>query len=178
MIDDPRCRACRSKKREEIDRGLRAGRSVREIGEQYGIPKSAIGRHRAHLDVEVVDAKGEAAHAASLLEEFLALPLEDGADVLRRGKVLLDAQVRVARSLMPDNPRAASGIIARASSALVELHARAYKVVGSDAQPPALIDNSVRILAVLDRMDPDALRALTGQEKPVAIAGEVTRGGS
>ena len=85
MIDDPRCRACRSKKREEIDRGLRAGRSVREIGEQYGIPKSAIGRHKSHVEPAAIDTKAELAKVDALLEETLQHRLRTTDDVYAAG---------------------------------------------------------------------------------------------
>ncbi len=100
MIDDPRCRACRSKKREEIDRGLRAGRSVREIGEQYGIPKSAIGRHKSHVEPAAIDTKAELAKVDALLEETLQNRLRTTDDVYAAGLSFRDAYLRMARALM------------------------------------------------------------------------------
>jgi hypothetical protein len=91
----------------------------------------------------MIDAKAEAEKAAALLNEALSSPLATAEDVLRRGRQLHDVQLRIARGLVVDNSRAASTIVARAHASLVELHARAFKVVGSDAQLPSIVDNSV-----------------------------------
>jgi hypothetical protein len=171
-LTEPRCRCCRSRKRDELDRGLRAGRSTREIAKQFGFTKSGVARHAAHVDAEIVDARAEAEKAAALLDAFLAAPMNDGQAVLDRGKMLTDAQVRIARSILPENARAASAIVARAQAALVELHARAFKLIGTDAQPPALVDNSVKIVAILERMDSPALRELANGGSRLALTAD------
>jgi len=173
MTVEPRCRLCCSRKRDDVDRGLRAGRSQRDVARQFAFSKSAVARHAPHVDRPTIDPKAECEMAAHALDEFLLTPLASSEDVLSRGKQLLDAQVRFARALAPENPQQAAAITARAHAALIELHARAFKVIGTDSQAPAVVDNSVKILAVLDRLDVDALRTLAGGD-PLALSGDQT----
>ena len=43
------CTCCKSSSREEIDRAIIANESVRDIAGRYRVSKSAVDRHRAHI---------------------------------------------------------------------------------------------------------------------------------
>ena len=159
-MTEPRCRCCRSRSREALDRAILSGASEREAAVRFGFSKSAVGRHRPHIEASSVDSSAECERAAALLDQFLAEPMACAEDVLAGGKRLLDAQLRFARALAKDNPTRASTIVSRAQGALVELFGRAYKVVGNDAPPASVTILDARTLNILERMPTDALRAL------------------
>ncbi len=64
------CTACKHPKRAEIDAALVAGAtSLRDIAGQFGLSRSALFRHRAHIPAALTKAKeaGEIAQANTLL---------------------------------------------------------------------------------------------------------------
>jgi hypothetical protein len=47
---DPPCKVCQHPERAAIDKALAEGVSLRDIASQYGISKSTVDRHKAHLE--------------------------------------------------------------------------------------------------------------------------------
>lgn len=46
----PPCKVCQDPEREAIDKAIKEGVSLRDIASQYGISKSTVDRHKAHLE--------------------------------------------------------------------------------------------------------------------------------
>lgn len=53
------CQVCSHPSREEIDRQLVAGVSLRQLARQYETDKSALCRHKAHIAQAIADARAE-----------------------------------------------------------------------------------------------------------------------
>ena len=69
------CSICTHQERQAIDRALVVGTSLRDIAGQFGVSKSALHRHRAHIPEALTMAKEaeEAARADDLLAEVVEL---------------------------------------------------------------------------------------------------------
>ncbi len=69
------CTVCRHPKREDVDRALLRGESLRHLEKRVGIPRTSLWRHKRHSTAALARA-GEAieiAHAGQLAEELTAL---------------------------------------------------------------------------------------------------------
>ena len=66
------CSICAHPQRERIDKALLAGQPLREITGRVPIRKSALHRHKAHLEITLTRAKNakEALRGESLLEDL------------------------------------------------------------------------------------------------------------
>lgn len=68
------CQVCSHPSREEIDRHLVAGVSLRQLARQYETDKSALCRHKAHISGAIAEARAEelVTNAGGLLEQVRA----------------------------------------------------------------------------------------------------------
>jgi hypothetical protein len=69
------CSICSHEDREEINRDLLAGETLRDMARRYATSKDALARHREHLPVHLTKASEaqEAAQADNLLEQVKSL---------------------------------------------------------------------------------------------------------
>jgi hypothetical protein len=72
------CSICNHMRRDEIDKALLAGESLRDIAGRVPVAKSALHRHKLHLSATLVKARDseEIAHADGLLEQLRELTVE------------------------------------------------------------------------------------------------------
>ncbi len=75
------CSICSHPQRALIDRQLVTGQPLRDVSGRFGVSRSALGRHSAHLPHAVIAVREaeEAADAQSLLDEVRALHRRAGA---------------------------------------------------------------------------------------------------
>ena len=73
-----KCTICGHKKRGEIDKALLTCEPYRGIAERFHVSGSALLRHKRHIPLSLIKAKGleDQLHADSLLEGLLALNVE------------------------------------------------------------------------------------------------------
>lgn len=112
------CTVCSHPAREEIDRQLVAGVSLRQLARQYETDKSALCRHKAHVSGAIAEARAEelATNAGGLLEQVRE-------DIERCRRLVFEAEKILASA--GSNERLALNAISTACRPMREL--RAYR---------------------------------------------------
>jgi len=93
------CSICAHRQRKAIDKALVAGESIRTVAGRYGVPKSTLADHKAHLDTVAGPVAREvaaerAAVVAAAETEVRAAMVEAGQTTLQRVRTLGDVAAK------------------------------------------------------------------------------------
>ena len=146
------CTVCTHESKEAVDQAIVAGESNRVIASQYGLDKSAVGRHRQnHLPatlVKAAEAKDEA-HSQALLDQVRGL-LTKTTDIL--DEAIQEKDKRVALMAV----RESRGVIELAGRFTGELRDN-----NRDGTPDTALDAILKLASVLSDAELRRMAGLT-----------------